>query len=98
MAIMMSSAQVAARAQEIDELNAQFKAQVNSLEEKEGSLKSMYEGDAATAFHNAFTRDKVQMDNFYNCIAQYAAVLREIASRMEQAEAINRETATTRAY
>lgn len=93
--IMVSSAQLRNRASELKELNQRFKTQVNTLEEKEGVLKGMYEGDAATTFHNAFNRNKIQMDNFFNCIERYAAVLEEIAARWDQAEAQNQSIATT---
>ena len=93
--IMVSSAQLRTRAEEIDELNQQFKARVNELVEKEGALKSMYEGDAANAFHNTFNRNRVQMDNFYNCIARYSQVLLQIAAQWEQTEALNQNTAAT---
>ena len=93
--VFVSSAQLRTRASELTELNQRFKTQVNSLEEKEGVLKGMYEGDAATTLHNAFTRNKIQMDNFYNCIERYAAVLQEIAARWDQAEAQNQSIAGT---
>lgn len=96
--MMISSSLLNARAQELDDLNNQFKTQVSALEEKEQALKAMYEGDAATAFHNAFSRDKIQMDNFFNCIARYAQVLREIAAKLEQTESQNQSIATTRSY
>ena len=96
--MMISSSLLNARAQELDDLNNQFKTQVSALEEKEQALKAMYEGDAATAFHNAFSRDKIQMDNFFNCIARYAQVLREIAAKVEQTESQNQSIATTRSY
>ena len=93
--IMVSSAQLRNRASELKELNQRFKMQTTSLEEKEGTLKGMYEGDAATTFHNAFTKSKINMDNFYNCIQQYAAVLEEIAMRFDQIEAQNVSIAGT---
>ncbi len=93
--MMVSSAQLRNRAEEIAQLNEQFKAQVNSLAEKEASLRTMYEGDAATAFRTAFERNKIQMDNFFNCIARYAAVLQEIAARIELAEQQNQSIAST---
>lgn len=95
---MISSSALVARAQELEDLNNQFKTQVNALEEKEQALKGMYEGDAATEFHNAFSRDKIQMDNFFNCIARYAVVMREIAAKMDQTESENRTIASTRSY
>lgn len=96
--IMVSSALLRSRAEEIDELNQQFKARVNELVEKEGTLKSMYEGDAANAFHNTFNRNKIQMDNFFNCIARYAQVLQQIAAQWERTEALNQNTAVTNSY
>lgn len=96
--MMVSSQALLTRAQELEDLNNQFKTQTSALEEKEQALKGMYEGDAATEFHNAFSRDKIQMDNFFNCIARYAQVLREIASNIERAEAENKSVAATRSY
>jgi len=93
--MMVSSAQLRARAEEIANLNEQFKTQVAALEDKELALRAMYEGDAANAFHAAFQRNKIQMDNFFNCIARYAFVMTEIASRIELAEQQNQSTAST---
>ena len=93
--MMVSSTQLRNRANEIEQLNEQFKVQVNNLVEKENALRSMYEGDAATAFRTAFERNKIQMDNFFNCIARYAQVMEEIAARIEMAEQQNQATAST---
>lgn len=79
-------------------LNAQFKSSVGELESTENNLSSMWEGDAKAAFHNAFTSDKVQMDNFYNAIEVYAQKLETIMARYMQAEAANVEIATERKY
>ena len=86
------------RAEELRALNAQFKNEVANMEALEGSLSGMWEGEAKETFHNAFTSDKVQMDNFYNAIEMYANVLTNIATRYEQAESVNTDTATTRNY
>lgn len=93
--MMVSSAQLRNRASEIEQLNEQFRAQVNNLVEKEGTLRTMYEGDAANAFRAAFERNKIQMDNFFNCIARYAQVMNEIANRIDQAEQQNQVIAST---
>ena len=58
----------------------------------------MWEGEARDTFHQAFTRDKQQMDVFHQLIAQYVQALLEIAARYEQAEARNREIASARNY
>ena len=96
--IRVTSTQLKAQADALRQTNQNFKNQVSNLENTELQLKSMWEGEANDAFHNAFTRDKVQMDNFFNAIQQYAAVLESIAAKYEQAEATNTNTATTRNY
>ena len=58
----------------------------------------MWEGQANTAFHNAFIKDKGQMDNFHSAIEQYIAALLVIAQKYEQTEIKNTDTATTRVY
>jgi WXG100 family type VII secretion target len=94
--VQITPAQVRARADELRAQNAQLKAQIELLDETEQSLNTMWEGEARNAFHNAFQTDKTQMTNFYNEIQKYATVLEEMASRYEQAEQLNIETATTR--
>lgn len=96
--ILVTAATIRNKAQELENLNEQFKARVAELENQEASLNSMWEGDANTAFHNAFQRDKSQMTNFYNLIIQYVQTLENIAAEYERAEALNTETGNTRAY
>jgi len=86
------------RAGRISELNSQFKAKETELTEQETALCSMWEGGAKDAFHQAFTRDRQQMDVFHQLISQYVQALLEIAARYEQAEARNREIASARNY
>ena len=96
--IRVTASQLKTQAESLRTTNQNFKNRVNNLESTEARLKSMWEGEANDAFHAAFTRDKVQMDNFYNAIQQYAAVLDNIAAKYEAAEATNTNTATTRTY
>ncbi len=96
--IRVTAAQLKAQAEALRATNARFKSRVQNLESTEAQLKGMWEGEANDAFHAAFTRDKVQMDNFYNAIEQYATVLDNIAIKYENAENINTNTATTRTY
>ena len=90
-AFMVTSSELKSKANELRNLNAQFKSQ-------EGSLVSMWEGEARDAFDMAFKNDKTQMDNFYNLIEQYCAALETIAAKYEAAEARNLSTAQTRTY
>ncbi|MBQ7203374.1 MAG: WXG100 family type VII secretion target [Eubacterium sp.] len=96
--IRVTASQLRAQAEALRTTNNNFKARVGNLESTEAQLKSMWEGEANDAFHAAFTRDKIQMDNFYNAIMQYATVLDNIATKYENAEATNTNTATTRTY
>lgn len=95
---MVTASQIRAKAAELRENNEQLKAQITQLNEREGALGTMWEGEAKNAFHTAFQRDKVQMDNFYNAIAQYVAALESIAQKYEEAERQNTEIANTRSY
>lgn len=86
------------RAGRLSELNSQFKARETELSEQESSLCGMWEGGAKDTFHQAFIRDRQQMDVFHQLISQYVQALLEIAARYEQAEARNREIAAARSY
>jgi len=99
----MSEIQVTAtllrtKAEELSAQNTQLKAQIELLDETEQSLNAMWEGDANTAFHAAFQRDKIQLTNFYNAIQQYVQVLLSAATRYAQAESQNVDIANTRKY
>jgi len=97
-AFMVTSGELRSKANELRNLNAQFKTQIGNLETQEGSLVSMWEGAARDAFDMAFKNDKTQMDNFYNLIEQYCAALEAIAAKYDEAEARNLSTAQTRSY
>ncbi len=94
----VTSAELRNKAARLKELNAQFRVKAQELSDKEGSLCNMWEGEAQGVFHQAFLRDRQQMDAFYQLIEQYAQALLEIALRYEQAEAKNREIAAARKY
>lgn len=94
----VTSSELRNKASRLQELNSQFKAKAAELGEKETSLCSMWEGEAQNVFHQAFQRDRQQMDAFYQLIGQYVQALLEIAARYEEAEARNREIALARKY
>lgn len=83
---------------ELRELNTQLKNSIQCMEETEGSLIQMWEGDAKTAFHNVFTQDKGQMDNFYNLIEVYAQRLEVIVAQYLACEQQNIEIVNQRSY
>ena len=93
---LVTASQLKAKAQELNNLNFQFKSQVETLNETENSLNGMWEGDARNAFHNAFQQDKAQFDNFYKVMQTYVEALQTIAAKYEMAEAQATEIATSR--
>ncbi len=94
----VTSSELRRRAGQLSELNSQFQAKASLLGEQEGSLCSMWEGQAKDAFHQAFVHDRQQMEVFHHLISQYIQALLEIAVRYERAEARNREIAAARSY
>ena len=96
--IRVTTAEVRNKANELRNLNSQLKGKVHNLVDTEGSLASMWEGDAKTAFHTAFNNDKAQWDNFAALIEQYCNALDNIAAEYDQKEATNANIASTRTY
>lgn len=97
-AFTVTASQLRTSASQLRALNGQFKSQVGSLESQEAALAAMWEGEAKNAFHNAFNRDRRQMDNFYKLIDQYCQALENIAKKYELAERQNVSTAKKRSY
>lgn len=95
-AFQVTSSQLLSKAEELTNLNSQFKTQVGTLEETELSLCSMWEGEAKNAFHTQFQKDKTQFDNFFNAIQVYVQTLQSIAQKYAQAEQQNVDVANTR--
>lgn len=87
--IKVTPAQLRAKAGELKKQNSAFKKDVEALVAKEGSLKSMWEGEANTAFHTAFMKDKAKFDLFSQAIEEYAQKLEMIATEYENAEKKN---------
>ncbi len=96
--ITVSTSTLRSKASQLRSSNSQFKAQVNNLKAQEQSLNRMWEGDAKNAFHTAFNRDTIQMQNFYNAIEKYCSTLDEIAKQYDNAEKKNQSLATARKY
>ena len=94
----VTSSELRSKAGQLSELNSQFRSKAACLGEQEMALCGMWEGQAKDAFHQAFTRDRQQMEVFYQLIAQYIQALFEISHIYDQAEARNREIAAARNY
>ncbi len=84
------------QAETLTQLNQSLKDQIETLNNTESSLMTMWEGEAKNTFHNAFQTDKAKMENFKTAIDQYITALQTIAQKYAQAEATNVNTASTR--
>ena len=87
--IRVNSATLRSKANQLQQMNAQFKSKVSQLANYEQSLAGMWEGEARNAFHTAFNNDRAQFDTFYEGINKYIQALLDAAQKYEQAEAAN---------
>ena len=87
-----------AKADELRELNEVFKGQREELMSTHEALNGMWEGEAKAAFDQAFKRDMIQFQNFYNAINGYVEALEDIANNYSMMEARNIELARERCY
>lgn len=96
--ITVNTTTMRSKASELKSANGQLKTQIGNLTTEEEALNSMWDGDANTAFHNAFQKDIAQMNNFYNAIEKYCSALEEIAGKYDSTEQSNQSIASTRKY
>lgn len=96
--IKATAAEIRKKADELRQLNSQFKQKVEALSSSEQNLTSMWEGPAKESFHRAFSNDRGQMDNFNATINQYAAALDTIAVEYDKRESMNVNIANQRNY
>ena len=96
--IQVTAEELRNRATQLQGLNAKFQSEIENLMNCQNNLNSMWEGEAKEAFNQAFVKDKGNMDSFKSAIDQYIQALLLIASRYEEAEKRNLNTATTRSY
>ena len=94
--IRVTASQVRSTAEQLRTFNQNFNNQVNNLVSAEGTLNSMWDGQANDAFHAAFESDKNYMTEFYNLINRYCEALDNIAVEYERAEAKAAEIASKR--
>lgn len=94
--IQVTAGTLKSKAEEIKGLNGKLKTQIESLKSREEALSAKWEGEANKEFRAAFSKDIIQMNNFYNAIEKYVSTLNEIAVLYENAEKTNVNTAATR--
>lgn len=94
--IQVTASMLKERAEELRSLNARYSTEIETLNNAQINLSTMWEGEANKAFVQAFMKDKGQMDAFRNAVDQYIVALITIASRYEDAEAKNMSLASIR--
>ena len=67
----VTPSQLKSQATQLRTDNANFQKLIQSLSEKEQLLSSQWEGEANTAFHNAFLNDFQQFQNFHSGIEKF---------------------------
>ena len=96
--IKVTSSELKRIAGELRQLNSNFNNTVDEMTTTEQQLMGMWDGEAKETFHNAYVSDVGQMDVFYQTIEKYCQALENNASKYEQAEQQNINTAATRSY
>ena len=94
---MVTAAELRSKAEQLQQLNEQFKQLTSTLRDQENGLSGMWEGEARDTFRTAFQGSAGKMDDFSATIMQYVNGLQDIIRQYEQAEAKNVETATVKA-
>ncbi|SFL17564.1 WXG100 family type VII secretion target [Lachnospiraceae bacterium KH1T2] len=94
--ILVTAAQLKAKADELNNLRNQYKNQIDKLTQTENALNGMWEGEARKTFHTAFTADQTHFHEFEKVVQQYAQVLDQIVKKYEQSEAKNVQIAQSK--
>lgn len=96
--IKVTTSELRNKAEELSTQNTQLKGKVDELVASEGTLTSMWEGEARDAFHKAFETDKNQWENFMKVIEQFVQAMNQIADEYDKQEAANAQIAGNRTY
>lgn len=96
--ITVTTGELKNKANELRQLNSQFRKSVEEMTSNEQQLMAMWDGDAKDAFHNAYNSDKAQMGVFYDTIEKYCQALEENAAGYAEAERKSVNAVSTRTH
>ena len=85
-------------ASQLTQMNQQLKGKAEEFTSSGNNLFSKWEGDTKQAHQQVFQKDRTQIDNFISLINEYVQALERIATKYDQAEAQNVQTAVDRKY
>lgn len=94
----VSTAELNSAVTKLTEKKNSFQQKLSELLTQQEQLASQWSGDASTAFAQAFQSDKAQWDKFAGVLDTYIQTLQAISRAYDDAEARNKQTATTRKY
>lgn len=94
--IKVTPSELRNKANDLQQLNLNFRRTVEEMVGYEGQLAGMWEGEAQKAFRKAFNDDRAKMEKFAANIDKYVEALRTDAQKYEDAENKNTSIATQR--
>ena len=94
--LKVTSAKLRSAKSQLDNQNKQLESQIQTLQQVQKRLTSMWQGDANTAFDNVFNKDIQQFATFRNLIRDYGTVLERAAQTYDDKDRKNVEIASKR--
>ena len=94
--LQVNSAMLRNKAEQLKQLNSNFKTACGGLDTQWRSLSNMWTGDAKTVFQNCYDRNQNEFTKFYNGINEYVNALLDAATRYEEMERRNADIAKCR--
>lgn len=91
--LVVTSSKLTSISDQFKALANQVKATTENMKSVVSSINSVWEGDAASAYMNQFTKLHEDMDQMYKMIMEYDTDLDEIAQNYNQAEKANEQLA-----
>ena len=87
--IKVNAMQLKNVAGQLNQLNQQFKKEINDLNTCQQKLNSMWDGEANEKFNAAYRTDSQKMTTFAQTIDKYIQTLEQIAANYQKAEGTN---------
>ena len=85
----VTKASLTSKKEALNNDNEKFKQQIAQLESYANSLKSMWEGEAASKFQSNFKNDRAKMDKLYAAVKKYVQHVETVLKKYETAEKKN---------
>ncbi len=91
--LIVNSATLRSKANELRNLNSRFNSACDELQSQESTMSKMWKGESWNEFHNYFSKNRKEFNDFYQGIQTYIKALEEAADRYERMERQNKTTA-----